>query len=380
MDIIYLDNASTTKPSKEVIEEALYHMEHSFANPSSLHNMGLDIEKKIKLTKYIFAKYLNVSPDEIYFTSGGTESNNLAIQGAFNTRLRTHDHIITVKTEHPSVLSNIKLLEQKGYKVNYLDVDEKGYICENNLLNLMNNRTAIVSIMDTNNETGVIQNINKIGKLIKEQNSSTIFHVDGVQAFGKKSLNLKYVDLFSFSSHKIHGLKGVGGLYVKRGVRITPIIVGGNQQNGIRPGTENTMGIITFGKAAQECYENMHKYNNHVISLRNRLLEIKNKIEDVHINSDEVNGSPYILNLSFLGVKGEVLLHTLEQSGIYVSTGTACSNKNQHNVLRHMINDKDIHTSSIRFSFSHNNTIDEIDKCIEVLQKSVEKLRRFKKR
>lgn len=380
MDIIYLDNASTTKPSQKVIKQALYDMEYYYANPSSLHNMGLQIEIKIKQTKYIFAKYLNVAPDEIFFTSGGTESNNLAIQGAFNARLRSHNHIITAKTEHPSVLSTIKVLQQKGYKVDYLDLDDKGYICENNLLNLINNKTAIVSIMDTNNETGVIQNINKIGKLIKEKNSSTIFHVDGVQAFGKKSLNLKYVDLFSFSSHKIHGIKGVGGLYVKRGVRINPLIFGGNQQNTLRPGTENTVGIMSFGRAAQECYENMERANNHVILLRNRLLKIKDKIEHVHVNSDVVNGSPYILNLSFLGVKGEVLLHTLEASGIYVSTGTACSNKNQHNVLRYMVDNKDIYTSSIRFSFSYNNTINEIDKCIEVLQKSVIKLRRIKKR
>ena len=374
---IYLDNASTTKPSSQVIEKVIDETKNSYANPSSLHGMGLSVEKKIKEAKVIFAKYLGANPQEIYFTSGGTESNNLAIQGAFNSRLRTHDHIITAKTEHPSVLSTVKMFEQKGYEIEYVNVDKKGYIDKEHLSNLIKEKTAIISIMDTNNETGTIQDINSIGKLIKEKNNSTVFHVDGVQAFGKKKINLKYVDLFSFSGHKIHATKGVGGLYVRKGTKLNALLFGGDQQNAIRPGTENTVGILAFAVATQDCYNNMEERHAYVKTLRSRLLEIKNKIELININGDEDAGSPYILNVSFLGVKGEVLLHSLEQEGIYVGTGSACSSKSSHNILSHMGHADNIYSSAIRFSFSHENTLSEVDTCINSLQKSVEFLRKF---
>lgn len=378
MDIIYLDNASTTKPSKEVKEILLHTIEDFYGNPSSLHNIGLHVEKKIKDAKLNIANHLNVSHDELYFTSGGTESNNIAIQGVVKSRLRNYNHIITVKTEHPSVTSTVKYLEKIGCKIDYVAINEKGYVCKDNLLNLIKDETGLISIMHTNNETGVMQNINELGSIIKEKNNNTLFHVDGVQAFGKINLNLKYVDLLSFSSHKIHGLKGIGGLYIRNGVRILPILFGGNQQNSIRPGTENTIGILSLEKAAQKAYENLEKRNKHVNMLKNRLLEVKNVIQDVHINSDELNGSPYILNISFLGVKGEVLLHSLEQDGIYVSTGAACSGRGSYNILEHMSNNKDINTSAIRFSFSYQNTLCEIDKCIDSLQRNVKLLRRFR--
>jgi len=377
--LIYFDNASTTKPSSETLKNVLLDMEYNYANPSSLHNLGFSVEKKIKESRMLFAKYLGVNYDEIYFTSGGTESNNLAIQGVLNAMFRTHNHIITVKTEHPSVRSTVMAFERKGFEVDYISVNKKGYIDKDHLKSLIKENTALVSVMDTNNETGVIQDINEIGKIIKEKNKSTMFHVDGVQAFGKKTIQLKYVDLLSFSGHKIHSLGGVGGLYIRKGTKINPILFGGSQQNSVRPGTENVIGILSFASAAKECFENMEARSGHVKALQNRLLQVKDKIESVHINSDEENGSPYILNISFLGTKGEVLLHSLENDSIYVGTGSACSGK-ADSILKHMGYTEDIYGSAIRFSFCHENTIEEVDICISSLQKHVEFLRKFKRR
>lgn len=377
--MIYFDNASTTKPSAEILKNVLLNIEQDYANPSSLHSLGFSVERKIKESKMLFAKYLGVNYDEIYFTSGGTESNNLAIQGVLNARFRTHNHIITVKTEHPSVKMTVAAFEQKGFEIDYINVDGKGYIEKSHLKELIKENTSIVSVMDTNNETGTIQDIEEIGKIIKEKNKDTMFHVDGVQAFGKKAIQLKYVDLLSFSGHKIHSLGGIGGLYIKKRTKINPMLFGGSQQNSVRPGTENVIGILAFTDATKRCFESMQARSHHVNTLRNRLLQIKDRIEAVYVNSDEENGSPYILNISFLGIKSEVLLHSLESDNIYVGTGSACSGKSD-SVLKYMGHTEDIYGSAIRFSFCHENTIEEVDTCILSLEKYVEFLRKFKRR
>ena len=374
--MIYLDSASTTKPSPAVVEVVTKSMEEKYFNPSSMHSKGHMVEGVLKDIKEKFADYLNVLPDEIIFTSGGTESNNLAILGAAKAQ-KKKNHIITVKTEHPSVQCSVASLKKQGYKVDYLDTDKWGYVDKTKLKELISEETVLVSIMDVNNEIGVVQDITEIGRIIKKANPEVIFHVDGIQSFGKRRISLKHVDMFSFSSHKIHGPKGAGALYVRNGVKMHPLVFGGEQQKKLRPGTENTFGIFGFAKATEEAYTNMEQRQDHVQTLRDRLLVITKVLPDVVVNSDIVNGSPYILNISFLGVKGEVLLHSLSQDGIYVATGAACSKKTISSVLKSLGAAKEIHESAIRFSFCYENTAEDIDKTIEVVKKHVEFLRKY---
>ncbi len=382
MKTIFLDNASTTKTSEKVNSSVLDILQNDFANPSSLHGLGFSVEKKMNETSYCISKYLGVSPEEIYYTSGGTESNNLAISGAVKARIRNYNHIIVPKTEHPSVIDPInKLKEELGCEVSYVKLDEYGYVDKEDLQNLISEKTALVCIMFTNNETGLIQDITSLGKIVKDKNPNTIFLVDGVQAFGKQKINLKYVDIFTFSSHKIHGLKGVGGIYINKKIRITPLFFGGQQEKSIRPGTQNTLGIICLKTALEECIDNMDENSKYISKLRNLFLEGIKEIDNTRVNSPK-EASEYIVNVSFLGVRAETLLHVLEQNGIYVSTSTACSSKksNKKIVLKSLGYSNEIVESSIRFSFSNENTEEDILYCIDVLKKNVPELRKFQKK
>lgn len=375
--MIYFDNSATTRVLDNVIEKMTYVMREQFGNPSSLHSFGFSAEKEITNSKKIISKIINASENEIFFTSGGTEANNLAVFGIVSAHKKRGNHLIVSKIEHPSVLEAYKKLESMGYDVSYIDCDEKGYVDTKQLENAINEKTIIVSIMHINNEIGTIQNIEEISKIIKEKNSKTFFHVDCVQSFCKHKINSKFADLITFSGHKIHAPKGIGGIFIKKGVRLEPVFIGGKQQNAIRSGTENVPGIVGLAAAAEYMSKNLEKNFNRVFEVKNELKKIKDLIPDVCINGDEENGSPYILNLSFKDVKGEVLLHTLEDRDIFVSTGSACSsNHKKHIGTVDIIGG--VGENSLRFSFSDENTVDEAKKCVSALLEIVPMLRQYR--
>lgn len=352
-------------------------MEKEYGNPSSLHNFGFSAEKEIKKARTIISKIIKSNENEIFFTSGGTEANNLAILGVASAYKKTGSHIIVNKTEHPSVLEAYKKLENLGYTVSYLNVDKKGYADLSQLEKEINKETILVSVMHVNNEIGTINDIKKISEIIKSKNNKTLFHTDCVQSFCKNSVNSKYADLITLSGHKIHGPKGIGALFIKKGIRVNPLFIGGNQQKGIRSGTENVPGIVGFASASEYMSMNMEKNNEKILLIKNKLKEIKNLLPEVYINGDENNGSPYILNISFADIKGEVLLHTLEDKGIYVSTGSACtSNHKKHIGTVDIIGG--IGENSLRFSFSDENTVHEACECISALLEIVPLLRQYK--
>lgn len=375
--MIYFDNSSTTKVLKNAIDKMSYIMSEVYGNPSSLHSFGFSAEKEIKKSKSIISKIIKADENEIFFTSGGTEANNLAVFGAAYAHKKSGNHIIVNKTEHPSVLDVYKKLEDSGFSVSYINTDNMGYSDLSQLEKEITDKTILVSIMHVNNEIGTINDIEKIYNIIKSKNKNALFHTDCVQSFCKHSINSKYADLITLSGHKIHGPKGVGAVFIKKGVRIEPIFRGGGQQKGIRSGTENTAGIVGFAAAAEYMNANMEKNSKKVSIVKNKLKEIKNLISDVHINGDDCNGSPYILNVSFSGIKGETLLHSLENKNICVSTGSACS-------VNHKKNIKTVDTiggageNSVRFSFSDENTEKEAEECVSVLLEIVPMLRQYK--
>ena len=378
---VYFDNSATTKPYDEVIEAVSKGMKEYFGNPSSLHKIGMNCEKRLNEAREYFASTIKCNKEEIYFTSGGSEGNNLILKGL----LKPGHHFITTAFEHHSIISTCKQLEEKGVKVTYLDVDSEGRISLEDLEEAITKDTVLVSIMQVNNEIGVIQDIEAIGKLIKERSSRAKFHVDAVQGYGKLPIdvNKSNVDFLTVASHKIHGPKGVGFIYIKKGIILNSLISGGSQEKGIRAGTENLPGIIGFEKAAQMTFEEMESRYDKVLELKKYFVERLNEIKDIRINGEIDGFSPYILNVSFLGVRAEVLLHLLEEQNIYVATGSACTSKSSaaHGsyVIKALgLNNREIE-SAIRFSFSYENTKEEVDYTIDVLKKSLMFLRRVKR-
>ena len=379
---IYFDNSATTKPYKEVIEDTLVVMEEYYGNPSSLHKIGLKAEKRITEAREVLAKSINASKEEIYFTSGGSEANNLIIKGI----AKPNHHVITTKFEHHSVLTTYEELEKNGVLVTYLDVDSNGQISLEDLENAIRKETVLISIMHVNNEMGAIQDIEKIGKLIKEKSSRAKFHVDVVQSFGKFDLDVKKlnIDLLSASAHKIHGPKGVGFAYVKKGIILASLINGGSQEGGFRGGTQNVSGISGFKVATEITLGNMKENYKRVSEVKSYMIERLKEIDNIRINSeDSERFSPYILNVSFIGTRAEVLLHLLEEADIYVATGSACTSKTSSikgsYVIKELGLKKEEVESAIRFSFSEANTKEEVDKTIEVLKNSLRFLRRVKR-
>lgn len=377
---VYLDNSATTKVSNEAVKVMVDVMTNIYGNPSSLHSMGIEAEKILKDTRTILASALGISPKEIYFTSGGTESNNLAIKGVVYGLRRRGNHLITTAIEHPSVLDVFKRLEPEGFDITYLDVDKWGQVDINQLKEAMTPDTILVSMMYVNSEVGSVLPIEAAGKIVKEH-SNALFHVDAVQAFGKIPLisKLKNIDMLSMSSHKIYGPKGVGAVFIRKNAKILPLFEGGGQELGIRSGTENVPGIAGFGKAVEEIIKNFSPWTLKMAKLKeylkNRILD---EIPDVIVNSPE-NGAPHILNISFLGTKGEVILHSLESHGIYVSTGSACSSnkKGKSHVLSAMGKTDEEIDGAVRFSFSPFLDKEDIDYTVEKLKKSVGEVRRF---
>ena len=378
--MIYFDNSATTKVYDEVLEEIVDTIKNNFANSSSLHRLGYETEQRVIKAKKYIANIINGKEDEIYFTSGGTESNNIAIFGVCDAYKKYGNKIITTKIEHPSVLKCFNELEKRGFEVCYLDVDSKGYINIEELTNQVNDNTILVSVMYVNNEIGTIQNIDEIGKKIKEKNKNTIFHTDAVQAFGKLKINVKNIDLMSVSGHKIHAQKGIGFLYVKNGIRLNNIIFGAGQQKGLRSGTINNEGIIGLYKASEIAYKNLDENFNKVYNIRKEIISLKDKIENMSINGDEQKGIPYILSLSFKDIKGEVLLHALEDKNIFVSTGSACGSKGKKDLSTiHYVNEENV-GSTIRLSFSSDNTIEQAKEFNKAILEIVPMLRIYKKR
>ena len=378
---VYFDNSATTKPYDEVIEAVSKGMKEYFGNPSSLHKIRMNCEKRLNEAREYFASTIKCNKEEIYFTSGGSEGNNLILKGL----LKPGHHFITTAFEHHSIISTCKQLEEKGVKVTYLDVDSEGRISLEDLEEAITKDTVLVSIMQVNNEIGVIQDIEAIGKLIKERSSRAKFHVDAVQGYGKLPIdvNKSNVDFLTVASHKIHGPKGVGFIYIKKGIILNSLISGGSQEKGIRAGTENLPGIIGFEKAAQMTFEEMESRYDKVLELKKYFVERLNEIKDIRVNGEIDGFSPYILNVSFLGVRAEVLLHLLEEQNIYVATGSACTSKSSaaHGsyVIKSLgLSNKEVE-SAIRFSFSYENTKEEVDYTIDVLKKSLMFLRRVKR-
>lgn len=375
--MIYLDNASTTKPSENVKKAAIQAME-SFGNPSSMHRLGIDAEKIIKKAAENTAKVLGVKPENIYFTSGGTEANNTAILGYCRKNKKRGNHIITTMIEHPSVSEPFKVLEREGFEVTRVGVLPNGEIDLHEFENALRQDTILVSCMWVNNETGNIQPIEKLKPLMKDKSPNAVLHVDAIQAFGKiVTQPARYgIDMLSISGHKIHSVKGIGALYIKDGINTEPYIYGGAQQKNMRSGTENVVGIAALGQAAADLtIEDDFKKVAELKSLLRSTIE-KN-IPNVKING-EGTLSPYILNVSFIGIKAEILLHALEAHEIYVSTGSACSTNKPmpSHVLSAMGCGNAEIQGAVRFSLDSNISRQDIDTVTEKLKQEVDFLRK----
>ena len=373
--LIYLDNSATTRQYDAVTQAMKEAMEDSFGNPSSLHSLGLKSEKLMRESRRTVAKTMGAAEGEIIFTSGGTESDNTALFGIAHARKRDGKNIITSCVEHPAVLEACRALEQEGFTVEYIGVDDKCRLNMEQLAAAINEETTLISIMTVNNETGTIMPVEEIAAM----KGRAVFHTDAVQGYGKVDLTHTGADLISVSGHKIHGPKGMGALYVRKGVRLPAFIVGGGQEGHMRSGTENVPGIIGLGKAAELACSDIKGRTAKMRAARDYLLAgLLDGLSDIRVNSPE-DGAAGVLNLSFLGTRGEVLLHTLEQDGIFVSTGSACSSnkKGQSHVLKAMgLKDKEIE-GAIRFSFSEFNTIEEMDYVIEKVKAAVTRFRRL---
>ena len=381
--MIYFDNAATTRASEQVAEKVTEMLCHNFGNPASVNKLGLQVEKEIKKTTEILSRGIHCKINEIYYTSGGTEGDNWAIFGTAEGYQRQGKHLITTKIEHPAVKKPIETLEQKGYDITWLSVDKKGKIDLEELKKSIRKDTIFVSIILINNETGVIQDVKKIGKIIKQQNENTLFHVDAVQAFGKYAIDVEKmnIDLLTMSAHKINGPKGVGMLYKRQGLKVKPYILGGGQQQGQRSGTENGAGVAGLGVAADICFQNMKKNQQTIFDVKRTLAEgILNGIADVQINGDTLEqSSPYVLNVTFKGLRSEVLLHALESKDIFVSAGSACDSKKKVGspVLTAMGLPFNEIEGAVRFSFCQYNTVEEAQECVKQLKEIVPFLRKY---
>ena len=381
----YLDNSATTRCSEGAAAMVMKVMREDFGNPSSMHTKGVEAEHYIRAAKDFFAKNLKVDEKEIYFTSGGTESNNLALIGSAMANKRSGNHLITTSVEHASVDNPMKYLEEQGFEVTYLPVDQDGIVSLEALKEALRPETILVSVMYVNNEVGAIQPVDEIAKLVKDYDSKIIFHVDAIQAYGKYRIWPKKegIDLLSVSGHKIHGPKGTGILYVNSKLKIHPLILGGGQQKGMRSGTENVPGIAGLAEAAKECYENLDEKIDRLYALKERFVKQIEELDDVKVNGRTGRDSaPHIVSVSFRDVRSEVLLHALEEKGIYVSAGSACSSNKPavSHTLKSMGVEKDLLGSTIRFSFCFETTEEETDYCVRELRELLPMLRRYVRR
>ena len=378
----YLDNSATTRCSKRAADMMVKLLTEDFGNPSSMHMKGVEAENYIKDAKKKIAKTLKIDEKEIVFTSGGTESNNMALIGAALANKRVGNHIITTSIEHASVAAVAAYLEELGFRVTYLKVDENGLISLEELREAVTDETILVSLMMVNNEIGAVEPIEEAAKVIKAKNPKTLLHVDAIQAYGKYRIYPKKmgIDLLSVSGHKIHAPKGTGFLFIRDKVKVKPLIYGGGQQKGMRSGTENVPGVAALAEAAVEVYEDFDVKIDHLYALKERFISGLQGIDGVTINGKTGRDSaPQIVSVSIEGVRSEVMLHTLEDRDIYVSAGSACaSNKPAVSATLTAIGlKKNLLDSTIRFSFCKDTTEEEIDYALSVMQEVIPKLQKY---
>lgn len=383
---VYLDNSATTKAYECVGDLVRKVMCEDYGNPSSMHMKGVEAEHYIKEAKEILAKLLKVQEKEIFFTSGGTESDNLALIGAARANKRRGNHLITTSIEHPAVLNTMRYLEEEeGFRVTFLPVDRFGRVKLSDLQEALCPETILVSVMYVNNEVGSVQPVDEAAGIVKAYNREIVFHVDAVQGFGKYRIYPKRskIDLLSISGHKVHGPKGTGVLYISEGVKIKPIVFGGEQQKNIRSGTENVPGIAGLALAAKEIYTDLEEKVARMRELKKHFIEGVTKLEDttVHGLYDETS-APHIISVGFAGVRSEVLLHALEEKGICVSSGSACASNHPaiSGVLKGIGAGKEYLDATLRFSMSEFTTREEIDYTLETLYNLVPVLRRYTRR
>jgi cysteine desulfurase len=379
---VYLDNSATTRCFDEVAQLTHKILCEHYGNPSSMHHKGVEAERYVRDARETLAKILKVNEKEILFTSGGTESDNIALVGTAMANHRRGRHLITTQIEHPAVLQPMAYLQNQGFEVTYLPVDKEGRIRLSDLEQAIRPDTILVSIMHTNNEIGSLQPIAEAGELIKKCNPQTLFHVDAVQGFGKFYIYPKkmQIDMLSVSAHKIHGPKGVGFLYLREGAKVNPIMYGGGQQKGMRSGTENVAGSAGMALAAEMVYKELNRDMEKMYGLRKRLIDGVRQIDNVKVNGcPDREGAAHIVSLSVRGVRSEVLLHALEERGIYVSAGSACAaHKPQPSAtLRAIGVEKELLESTIRFSLSVFTTREEIEYTVQALCEMVPMLRRY---
>ena len=375
---MYLDNSATTQVSKEVFDEMGSYYIKDFGNPSTLYALGRESKKALELARKRVADSINAKPEEIIFTSGGSESDNLAIKGLAFKLAEKGKHIITSEIEHPAVSQTLEFLQSLDFEVTYLPVYEEGIIRIDDLKNAIREDTILITIMHGNNEIGTIQPIEEIGKIARENNIK--FHTDAVQTFGKIEVDVEKlnVDLLSLSSHKINGPKGVGALYIKKGTRLVPFIHGGGQERGIRSGTENVPGIVGFGKACELASQNLTQHYDKLVSIRDELIEkVLNNIPESYLNGDRENRLPNIVNFRFKAIEGESLILLLDNKGYQTSTGSACSSKTLEAspILTALgLDPVDVH-GSLRISLAPENDEFNIDEFVDAISTSVERLR-----
>ena len=381
----YFDNSATTKVFDCVRDIVVKTMTEDYGNPSARHKKGMDAEQYVRRAASQIAKTLRVQEKEILFTSGGTESNNMALIGAAMANRRAGNHLITTRIEHASVYNPMAFLEQQGFEVTYLKVDGEGHISLKELEESIRPDTILVSVMHVNNEIGAVEPVAEIGALIHRVNPAILFHVDAIQSYGKYEIRPKRenIDLLSVSGHKIHGPKGVGFLYIDQRVKIHPLLYGGGQQRDLRSGTENVPGIAGLGAAAEEIYRDHAGKVEHLVKLKNHMITRMGEIPEATVNSRmDLESAPQIVSVSFAGVRSEVLLHALEEKGVYVSSGSACSSNHPaiSGTLKAVGVKKELLDSTLRFSFGMFNTLEEVDYAVDVLKELLPVLTRYRRR
>jgi len=375
---IYLDHNATTPVHPEVLKAMLPYYKDKFGNASSIHGFGREVKAALEDSREKVAKLINASPNEIYFTSGGTESDNLAIKGTGFANRKKGKHIITSKIEHHAILESCKFLEKEGFEITYLPVDKYGFIDSDDLKKAMRKDTILVSIMYANNEVGTIEPVEEVCKITKE--NGVYFHTDAVQAMGKISVDVQKlnVDLLSISAHKIYGPKGVGAIYIRKGTRITPWSHGGSHERARRAGTENVPSIVGLAKAVEIAYRDMEEQSKHLRNLSEAFYKkLAQAIPDVFLNGDLEKRIPNTLNLSFKAVEGESIILSLDLKGVAVSTGSACASGSLEpsHVLSAMGIAPEIAQAAIRFSFGRENTMEDVEYVVEILPEIVSRLR-----
>jgi cysteine desulfurase len=374
--LIYLDNSATTKPYPEVVEAFTKVASHYFGNPSSVHALGSEAERLIVQSRENIANLLSVHPSEIVFTSGGTEGNNIAIKGTALKYKKRGKHIITTSIEHASIHEGVKQLENHGFEVTYLPVNDKGLVTARQVEEAIRKDTLLVSIIHVNNEVGSIQPVSEIGLLLSKY-PQILFHVDHVQGVGKVPLDIKEskIDMLTVSGHKFHGVKGTGFLYVRKGLILEPLFTGGSQESQLRAGTENVPGIVAMTKALRMTLENQQSKLTHLEKLKQYLFNDVSQIDEITINTPQEDSAPHIFNMSVPGTKPEALVHALEEYDIYVSTKSACSSKDvaASRILIEMGKPDKIAKSALRVSMSSETTMEEIEAFCKAMKEIVTK-------